>query len=217
MRKKIDKKEESETSEKIIVITPNLKELYTAINSAFICAYKYNDRQNLQGICFDVRETKTYILGSDGHRLSKYDLVAVPEGGTGSFLLDYDDTKSLLAILKQEAKGKLDYPVRIEIGSNVKFKFLMSETVVRFGSNEFPPWERIIDSANTNNEPCNDLCLNPFYFADIHKSFGIKKSDENPRIIIKTNIIDNDDIAGPVRFTSPNVPELTIVIMPVRI
>jgi DNA polymerase III sliding clamp (beta) subunit (PCNA family) len=193
----------------------NINDLYKALNSAFIHAHKdcATPYKHEHCVCISIAGDECNVVGTDGQRLSGYKLSIVPEEKdvTQEYLLSYDDVKGLLPILKKDLKT--DFYISVDTSdTQMNFELPMNRITVRLVDESFPPWKEIFDRYCKNTGSKGPIGLNPFFLQDAIKAFGIKKSAGVPLLSIQVN-----DELDPVIITSPREPNLTVVIMPIRL
>jgi DNA polymerase III sliding clamp (beta) subunit (PCNA family) len=192
--------------------TTNINQLYNALNAGLIHASKDETRPHLIGVFIDItQDDGCKVVATDGHRMSVYDLVVdIQEHETGKYLLNYDDTKILLSILKKHLKYNYDIIINTE-SKRIDFIILDQTVAVRLKDEEFPPWEQVIPDDIKLRKGIKAIGLNPLYVGDTAKAFGITRSYKGGVAFHFKGELD------PVKVTCISMPELTIVIMPNRI
>jgi DNA polymerase III sliding clamp (beta) subunit (PCNA family) len=188
----------------------NIKDLYTALNAALIHASKDYNRPHMHCVCISIKDDSCHVVGTDGQRLAVYKLTIVPEEKDidREYLLNYDDVKTLIPILKKDLKT--DFTVPIEIDSDqVDVLLPMNRISIRTVDQSSPPWQTILEHLPKNKKSKGLVGLNAFFMRDVIKAFGCKKDEA---ISIQVN-----DELDPVIITAPKQPNLTIIIMPMRI
>lgn len=195
--------------------TTNINQLYNGLNAAFIHACRDYSKSHLHAVCLDISKgDRCHVVGTDGHRLAVYELsIAVKDGETGIFVLDYDDIKSLLPVLKKDLKVDYQITVEIETGKRANFNLVMNKASVRLKDEQFPPWKEVVPNmSDYGSQGSGVIGVNPWYLADVVKAFRFVKGDDKPfiKIQIKKEL-------EPIIITASIMSELLIVIMPGRV
>jgi DNA polymerase III sliding clamp (beta) subunit (PCNA family) len=164
-------------------------------------------------VCLDFsKDVFCHVVGTDGQRMtfSRID-GTVDDDFKGQILLDYEDTKSLIAILKKDQR--IDYPVDLKVDNSgaVNFQLMMNKVHVRTVDEVYPPWSEILKHVPKNKKGASLHGVNPFFLQDAIKAFGFTRKD-TPRL----DILVGKELE-PIKLTSPKRPELTVLIMPMRV
>jgi DNA polymerase III sliding clamp (beta) subunit (PCNA family) len=196
--------------------TTNINQLYNALNAGLIHVSTDDTRPHyLNCVYMEIKKASgCKVVAIDGHRMSVYDLhIDIDKEITGEYLLEYDGTKYLVSMLKKYLK--FNYNVIIDENSDKKkleFRFGDTSVSVNLKDDQFPPWEKVMPDGVKMRKGIKAIGLNPLYVGDTAKAFGMKKSNMNQMVEFRFK-----GELDPVLVTHSSMPELKIIIMPMRI
>ena len=190
---------------------PNGHDFVTALKVIAGHASTDETRPHLNGVHFEVRAESIDVVATDGHRLGLYRFLASTYecDETGPAASVDLPLASVLAFVKgAKTKAKDVRPVVLDTTAGT---LEYEDTSVRFPANrgiQFPPYVQILpESFGTS------MCaIDAHYIADAAKAFDAFKRPSCP---IHIHAWAGDGY-GPITFLSPAVPELLVIVMPMR-
>jgi DNA polymerase-3 subunit beta len=120
--------------------------LLDAINKTIFCTADDELRPVMNGIFFDLNETKITMVATDAHRLVRYSNESVKGVQPVSFILPKKPAQLLRQVLQKSVEE-----VTVTFGQkNAKFTFDTTEIVCRQIEGRFPNYNAVIPQNNTN-------------------------------------------------------------------
>ncbi|GAC1475540.1 MAG: hypothetical protein PVSMB8_00100 [Vulcanimicrobiaceae bacterium] len=174
-----------------------------------------SQKERMRGVQFRVKANKLTICATDGHRLMRWEQMIAGAAVDSSIVMTPESVEAAHATLKRDV-GLLQFFPRSRL-----FKAGEYEASVVLAAADFPRWEDIVRNAETpvaRGVPA--IGMNASYAAEAPGSFQAAcsspeiKRDERPYPYCRFEFVSDMD---PIRVTSPNVPELFVLVMPVRL
>jgi DNA polymerase III sliding clamp (beta) subunit (PCNA family) len=173
-------------------------------------------REQLCRLMLSVDGEQLIAVATDGHRLAKYATKCLPHTDTpDTCLISLAVVKDLYRAIKKMKGGVVivdtsDRSIRVSGGAKggFVFNYPAHDGVI------FPPYRQVIPQMEGDREGVRYMAVNPVYLADAGAAFSDASSDGWKEPTLRMEFGGELD---PILLTDPQTPELTMVVMPMRI
>ena len=197
------------TTSDAMFVAPDNKALAKTLTAAGLAMSSDGTRPHLCALLIEILPTgQVALVATDGHRLHRVIIPVQDIGDARQILLHAADVKALVKLLRSAPK---ETPVRFSADlRTVTIKIGDTVCMYKLNDENFPPYLKVIPNLANDREPCNRIGVHSAYMIDGLKACGITDSGTKLNLggDLDPMVLESD---------SPEIAEVTVVIMPMRI